>query len=267
MKTSIFTRDGKFLMLANDHRDSLKKLLSPNDHEKVSTKDLVEFKKDIIDQVISEVSGLLIDVEYGLLAYEKKSKPFLLPIEKSGFIKEGVDRVTELEHTVEDLKKLGAAGIKLLIHYDQDSSTVNVQMETAKKVLNDCRDQKLPLFLEILTYGAGSKPDQIVGAVNMMLDQDIRPDVFKLEFPDEEKYCRVITDSLDETPWILLTRGKTYDLFKEELKTAMSAGASGFLAGRSLWEEASVMKGEERLNFLQTIYPQRFREISQIALG
>ena len=68
-------------------------------------------------------------------------------------------------------------------------------------------------------------------------------------------------------PWILLTRGEPYDVFKEQLKTAIDAGAQGFLAGRAIWQEMANYTGEARKDFLQTIARNRFAEICNITLG
>ena len=72
---------------------------------------------------------------------------------------------------------------------------------------------------------------------------------------------------LGDTPWIILTRGDTFDKFTAELEDAIKAGAKGFLAGRALWQEVCSMQGEEKERFLKETLPNRFKKISEIALG
>ncbi|QQG44445.1 MAG: DUF2090 domain-containing protein [Candidatus Roizmanbacteria bacterium] len=265
MDLSQFTSDGKFLMLALDHRDSLKKLINPQNPGSVTLQEIIDLKSQIMDTLSDQFSGVLIDAEYGLKAYKEKTKPYLLPAEKSGYVEKEGDRVTEIEYLASELKSMGASGVKLLIYFNEDSPTAGVQLETAKKVLKDCHDNDMPLFLEIVTYGdKGPKSEQVLGAVNTFIDQEIRADVFKLEFSGDTVSCRKVTECLGNTPWILLSKGADFNLFKEQVKTAVSGGAKGFLAGRSIWQEAGQMKGEERTNFLQTVVRERFKEICAI---
>jgi len=52
---------------------------------------------------------------------------------------------------------------------------------------------------------------------------------------------------LSQIPWILLSRGADYTLFKEQLLIASDNGCWGFLAGRSLWQDYfSFTKSQKR---------------------
>ena len=94
----------------------------------------------------------------------------------------------------------------------------------------------------------------------------IHPSVFKLEYPGNAASCRQVTELLGETPWVLLSRGKVFEEFKNDLKIAMANGASGFLAGRTLWQEAAALQGLAREQFLTQTLPTRFRELVSIVL-
>lgn len=261
MNVKIFTRNKFFHMLALDHRGSLTKALGSSNEE-----ELVSFKRSIIDATYDDMSGVLLDPVHGLKAYEGRRKPYLLCIEKSGYKDVNGDRLTELEYTVSELKQQGASGVKLLIQYDHDSATANTQMEIAEKVAKDCKIHDLPFFLEIITYNVvGSKANQILNAITMMLDQGIRPDVFKLEYPDSSEYCQAITHVLGDIPWILLTKAAPYEEFKKHLGIAVQRGASGFLAGRSIWQEAVGLHRTERDTFIANTVSARFEELVSIA--
>lgn len=275
MDTLQFTNNGRFLMLALDHRDSFKKILNPQNSDLVSNEEIILVKKAIIESVSDQFSGILIDPKYGLSAFSRLSrdsaKPYLLSIEKSGYRDESGEKITELEYTVDKLKELGASGIKLLVYFNPNTNTHLIQLETIKKVFQECQIKELPFFLEIVTYHTDNtiveKGNLVLTSLKRILGFGIRPDVFKLEFPGDEKSCDEITSLLGRIPWILLTRGENFEAFKMQLDTAILHGASGFLAGRALWQEVGNYKNqEERKEFLKNIVAKRFQEISSIVM-
>lgn len=271
MNLAQFTSDGKFLMLALDHRGSIKKIINPQNPDGVYKEEIIQLKSEIIEALQDQFSGILIDQEYGLPAYKSKGKSFLLPLEKTGFIEQNGERITELAYTAADLKNMGASGAKLLIYFNPDVSSAKTQLETAKKALEDCKTHELPLFLEIVTYSTPGVPLQIhprgvhvFDSVSMFVKHNIMPDIFKLEYPGSEEGCKAISGILEGTPWILLTGGEKFELFKEHLTISVKSGAKGFLAGRALWQELPSLTGEEKLAFLAKTLPERFKIISDI---
>lgn len=272
---SQFKKNNKFLMLAFDHRRSFKKLLNPQSPDSVSDEMAVWAKKEIIDALRGEYSSILIDQEIGFKAYDPKDKPFLLPVEKSGYEQQGGERITELEYSVGQLKEMGAAGVKILLWFNYRLTSANKQIEVARKVLEECKLHGLPYFLETRSYdplkGEGKQlnyevmDDLVIGGVKMLLDEGVRPDVFKLEYPGSPLGCQKITAILGETPWILLTMGASFEEFAKQLKEATVRGCQGFLAGRAVWQEVCSMKGEEKMKFLNKTLVERFRKISEIA--
>ena len=57
-----------------------------------------------------------------------------------------------------------------------------------------------------------------------------------------------------------------FSWFQREVEIASKAGASGFLAGRALWQEATTMKTrDERVEFFNTTVVDRLRVISALA--
>jgi tagatose-1,6-bisphosphate aldolase len=259
-------------MPALDHRGSFDKMLQSLGLN--SEKDFIFAKKLIISATYDGASGLLLDPKYGLTAYREFTrdmndpKPYLLCIEKSGYIEDNFERVTELEFPVSDLKKMGARGIKILLFINPDSKTVQTQIDTAKKVLDDCRKENLPFFLEFLTYELPdikyNLSESIISSLKLFLQNGVTPDVFKLEYPGDGNSCNEITKLLGSIPWILLTKAGEYDTFKNNLKVAVSNGATGFLAGRSLWKDFVDHPKSEWETFFMTKVKSRFGEISRI---
>lgn len=267
-----FTKEGKYLMLAFDHRASFKKLLNPENPDSVPDNELVELKKRIIDAVADQFSGILIDLEIGQKAYQGHSQPFLLPVEKSGIEEHEGERITRIEYGINDLQGWGASGAKLLMYFNPFLHNALDQLDTAKMVVEECKNKNFPLFLEIVTYEKDHEPTLeereklVIESVKMFVAHNVVPDVFKLEYPGSALACRTITAILQETgtPWIILTRGDSFDHFKDQLKEAVSRGAVGFLAGRALWQDVAKLQGDEREHFLNEVLPQRFREICEI---
>jgi len=142
-------------------------------------------------------------------------------------------------------------------------------MAVAKNVFEDCKKNELPFFLEILNYSLDGNPydtsDLVPRSVKDFLDNGITADVFKLEFPGTADACKTVTNLLGKTPWILLTKGATYEGFVASLKIAAANGARGFLAGRSIWQDFAKMRQAEWANFIATTVKKRFEEICRIA--
>jgi len=272
MNVNIFLDNQSFLMLALDHRQSFKKILSPQGFNLLTKDEIISEKAKIIKNLFPYLSGILIDVEFGLPAYKlidpHFSKPFLLAIEESGFLEEDGERITKIQYSVSDLKKLGASGVKLLLYFNPFLKSSKYQLEVAKKVLLDCRHFDLPLFLEIVTYQHEKtierKENFIIESVKRFLAESIYPSVFKLDYPGSEGACLQITSVLKNIPWILLTRGDSFLSFKHKLYFAVKNGASGFLAGRALWQDIINQKEEEKEKMLKEVLPKRFLEIKEI---
>jgi tagatose-1,6-bisphosphate aldolase len=267
-----FLKDGKFLMLALDHRGSFKKLMNPDNPDSVTDQMAIDLKGEIINAVKDQMSGVLIDPDFGLPAYVEKTKPFLLPVEKTGYEAKGGERLTKLEYGVPKLMEWGAGGAKILLFFNPYLETAEAQLETGKSVVDECKSRDYPLFLEIVTYEADhevtmeEREKLVIESLKKFVARNVIPDVFKLEYPGSAVACRTISAILQEheVPWILLTRGDSFEHFKEQLKDAVSRGAVGFLAGRALWQEVCTMQGEEKQKFLKETLPERFRIISEI---
>jgi len=98
--------------------------------------------------------------------------------------------------------------------------------------------------------------------------------VLKSEFPDDPdfekdeaamaRHCRELTEAAG-IPWVLLSAGVDYDTFRLQTTIACENGASGFLAGRAIWQEAPGMPEKERGRFLKKKAVGRLKELTEIA--
>jgi tagatose-1,6-bisphosphate aldolase len=100
-------------------------------------------------------------------------------------------------------------------------------------------------------------------------------DVLKAEFPydasisDRERW-RDACDELDaasRVPWVLLSGGVDDATFEAQVEAACAAGASGVLAGRSVWEGAATLDAMARDQFLATTGRDRLRRLADLVDG
>jgi tagatose-1,6-bisphosphate aldolase len=141
------------------------------------------------------------------------------------------------------LQRLGPGGVA----FPRDDETGEAEA---------CAADDLLLFVEVLTYRLGDedparyealKPD--LGLEAALLVESCGAKVLKLESPGNEAACRRLTDALT-VPWAVLSAGVDHGTFTTTLREALAGGASGFIAGRSLWQEAALLEPPERRAFL-----------------
>ena len=270
MSPDVFARDGKYLMLALDHRGSFKKFLNPRDPDAVDSQTIIARKREIIEVLGSAPSGILLDIEYGIYARRGLSHtpPYLLAMEETGYEEEGENRHTKVIYMASTIRAKGASGAKLLLFMHGDGGEGdNTQIIVAREALCNARIYSLPFFLEIVIYGAlrSEIGRSTLSAMRHLKAEGINPSVWKLEYPGSREECSHITNEAGKTPWILLSRGVLFEQFVTEVAVAASAGAKGFLVGRSLWQD--VLRGiqserQERLRVL----PLRFERLA-LAVG
>ncbi|HET6530478.1 MAG TPA: hypothetical protein VFH03_07675, partial [Actinoplanes sp.] len=139
-----------------------------------------------------------------------------------------------------------------------------------REVIADCRAAGLPVVIENLIYPLdGRAPegreraDAIVEAARALDELDA--DLLKLEYPGSPDACRRLASVL-RRPWAVLSAGVPFDRFREVLRIAFDdGGASGFIAGRSVWREAVALDGPERRTFLTEVARPRLEELTATA--
>ena len=69
-----------------------------------------------------------------------------------------------------------------------------------------------------------------------------------------------------QVPWVVLSAGVDFELFYQEVEIACQAGASGFLGGRAIWQEAMYIDdAQERAKYLSTVGADRLNRLTEIA--
>jgi tagatose 1,6-diphosphate aldolase len=288
----IANKKGILTVCAIDHRESLRRALNEKDPDAASYQDMVQFKLDLCRIISPLASAVLLDPIYGAAQAIEASAVsgqagLLISVEMTGYSGDSTARITKLlpGWGVRKVKRMGASAVKLLIYFRPDVKDVaSKQLDLVKELADDCIREDIPLLVESVSYPTAvekthpeefsrKKPDLVLEAARQLTVLPI--DILKSEFPADiiyekdqgrlQTYCQQLTQA-SRLPWVLLSAGVSYDEFKTEVEIACKAGASGFMAGRALWQEATrVNSREERLSFFRNHTVARLKELTDIA--
>ncbi|MCK5589933.1 MAG: tagatose 1,6-diphosphate aldolase [Dehalococcoidales bacterium] len=282
---------GIMAMCALDHRGSLMKMLSAGQSQGAGYQEMVDFKLDLCRVVAPHATAILLDPIYGAAqaiaaGVIPRTTGLLVSLEESGYSGEAEARVTNLlpEWDVKKIRKMGATAAKLLLYYRPDVDVASKQLDTVQKLAADCVAADMPFVVEPVSYRVANKeasPEDFAKVKPKLVVETARQitalpiDVLKAEFPADLEYekdkarlsdlCHQLNEA-SQVPWVILSAGVNFELFYQEVELACRAGASGFLAGRALWQEATQIKSrEERLNFLETTVVSRLESLTELA--
>ena len=287
----ISTVDGYFTVLALDQRGSLIRAMGLDKEDPQLYEKIRDFKMDTVKEVLPACSAVLLDPQFsaaeaiqnGLVSGQKG---IIVTTEETGYIENPDGRTNRLipGWSLEKAKRMGASASKLLVYYNPKISTVAKVQEKFVQSLGDfAQDLDLPLLLEPMSYSpdpdmpkksnkfAQMRPQIVLDTVKNLGNSGV--DLLKLEFPCDVDYesdetvwfdaCKLITKH-SPVPWVLLSAGVNFDVFKKQLNVACRAGASGFVAGRAIWKEAASLDRKERKSFLMNTAAKRTEELVAI---
>ena len=184
-------------------------------------------------------------------------KGLLVSMEKTGYSGDSTARITELlpGWSVKKAKRMGASAVKLLIYFRPDLKDVaSKQVDLVARLADQCLEEDIAFLVEPVSYsieGVGTsskkfaeiKPGLVIETARQITALPI--DVLKAEFPADIKFeqdegkllglCQELNQA-SRLPWVLLSAGVDFDSFQKQVEIACKAGASGFLAGRALWQ-------------------------------
>jgi tagatose 1,6-diphosphate aldolase len=289
----IATPGGVFIMCAMDHRGSLKAMIEKEQSDdEADYQELVDYKLELCESLAPYSSAVLLDPNYGAAqCISRGALPggtgLLVSIEATGYKNTQQGRITALlkDWSVEKIRRMGASAVKLLVYYRPDLPEVaNTQLQTIRNVAEECVKYDIPLLVETQTYpmqNEDAKPSEFSALKPQLVIETARQitslpiDVLKSEFPADLKYesdsakllqyCRQL-DEASKVPWVILSAGVEYEAFRKEVGIACSAGASGFLGGRAIWQEAlHFTDKKDRRKFLSTTVVDRLKELADIA--
>jgi tagatose 1,6-diphosphate aldolase/sulfofructosephosphate aldolase len=143
-------------------------------------------------------------------------------------------------------------------------------LTVCQEIIDDCRATGVPAVIENLIYTrpgeeltAQAREDAIIESARALNDLDI--DLLKLEYPGSPEGCKRLAEILHR-PWAVLSAGVPFDQFTDIIQIATDeGGASGFIAGRSVWREVVSLTGTERQGFLTEVALPRLDRLVQVA--
>lgn len=281
---------GIFAMCAMDHRGSMRRMIKPPNPGAVSYQTLVVYKRELCAALAPASTAVLLDPLYGAgqviaTGALPRDVGLLVSLEATGYTGEEGARLTELlsDWGVGKVKRMGASAAKLLVYYHPGLPEVAArQLDLVRRVVEECARADLLCLVEPVAYPiddedpsefARRKPGVVVETAQQITALGV--DVLKAEFPADLRYeqdengllayCHQL-DEASQAPWVLLSGGVTFDEFARQVEIACRAGASVFLAGRAVWQEAMAMAdGAHQRHWLETIAAERMRRLAYIA--
>jgi tagatose 1,6-diphosphate aldolase len=284
--------DGIFTICAMDHRGSFLNMINRENPEKVRYEEIVGRKVELCSCLAGSSSAVLLDPIYGAAQCISQgalpsSTGLLVSIEATGYTGERDRRRTRLLDgwSVDKIKRMGASAVKILVYYRPDlGQLARDQLDTVDSVARQCIEHDVPFLVEPISYPVGSEIDNPgefaarKGDLVIKTADDITGlpvDVLKAEFPAVPGTIRdkseliALCRRLDETsrvPWVILSAGVDFEVFFQQVEIACQGGASGFLGGRAIWQEAMDIKDtRKRVKYLSTVSTDRMKKLTEIA--
>jgi tagatose 1,6-diphosphate aldolase len=285
LKTTSLSEADVFGIVAFDQRGSYQRMLPEN----TPFEEMVQIKVDVIGALSNHASAILTDANYGVMpAMHMNGKSgLMMALDKSGYSGDATNRKPEFYDTwtPATIRQIGANAVKLLIYYNPQAEALSDELDALiKQIVSDCHALGMPMFLEPMSYSidenikkdsaafAEMRPDIIVETARRL--SQTGADVLKMEFPldlrfnqdhsEWNKQCARLSEACT-VPWVLLSAGVNFEEFEPQVHVACEQGASGFLAGRSIWKEAVTMSPADRETFLAGTATNRLKKLLDIS--
>ncbi|MCC6565135.1 MAG: tagatose 1,6-diphosphate aldolase [Chloroflexi bacterium] len=284
--TQCATRDGHFMVLAIDHRANLRDALSAARGVPVDDREVGEFKRDVIQALGDQCSGILGDpslvVGQGIASGMLSSTPGLIaPLEVTNYQQHPSEREIQFipDWNVEKAKRAGLSGIKLLIYFHPLAGTAGERLRLISLLAGVCSRFDLPLFLEPILFDLPGEDGHdlkvrlrhTVSMLRAMVDCGV--DILKIEFPVRDNSDNslwqwddalgIVNEACGEIPWVLLSGGVDSATFKQQVSAACQAGCSGIMVGRALWNPAVKAVGQD--GRIRVLHGKARSDLSELA--
>ena len=261
--------NGVFKMTAVDQRPPIKGPIAAHlGVDEAPWEQVARFKGLLVETLQAQSTAMLLDPHYAIPHSVDRMSPakgLIVTLEDSQFRETQEGRLSDSidDWSVEKIKRMGGDAVKVLAWYRPDAglSVCQAQQDYVKRVGEDCARYDIPFLFELLVYPLasdkhqtkdyvemrGKKADDVLGSVEIFARPEFGVDVFKLESPvnaadaDGSADVQRVFDEMGRLagrPWVMLSAGAGKPEFRNVLKHAFAAGASGFLAGRAIWLDA-----------------------------
>jgi tagatose-1,6-bisphosphate aldolase len=245
----IATDSHLFSIIAMDQRNTLRRMFTAVGLD-ASDDDLRIAKADVARVLTPAASGLLPDPAYGVPA------------------------ITEAEALAPNC----GDALKFFVQLRADRPApapgepdlVAETLAVCAEIIHDCRAKGVPVVIENLVcerpgedLSGQAREGSIIESARALNDLDI--DLLKLEYPGSPEGCRRLS-AIADRPWAALSAGVPFGQFTDIIRIAADeGGASGFIAGRSVWREVVSLAGQERQEFLTEVALPRLERLIAVA--
>ncbi|ACX88016.1 tagatose-bisphosphate aldolase [Pectobacterium parmentieri] len=273
---------GAMMVIACDQRGGMRTLLAPTSDAQaaITNETLGKTKYDITRYLAAEAGCVLVDpicaipglIDENILP---RDTGLLIGLDASGWetSPEGYRISTMVEGvTARKVREWGATGGKIMIYLRPDIPDANTRnLETLRAVIQDFAQEDLLLVVEFLTYSLENEsreaytlrlPELIPAGCQACIDQGAK--VLKIPYPGSDEACARVTTLCGEIPWAVLSAGVDHATFLPQVESALKNGASGVIAGRSLWKDCISLDRNVSKEKLSTVAVSRLNDIQAL---
>ncbi|RWO77728.1 MAG: tagatose-bisphosphate aldolase [Mesorhizobium sp.] len=275
-------KDGAMMAIACDQRGGMRSLLAadPEEQAKITDDMLGDTKSDITRYLASQASCVLLDplcavprvVDDGVLS---RDTALLIGLDASGFdVSPAGYRLSRLVPGIgaRRVRELGGTGGKIMVYLRPDRPEANEHnVAILRQCIADFAQEDLLLVVEFLTYQLEAESlEEYTAKIPWLVEEGTRislecgAKVLKLPYPGTPEACARISSMAGEVPWAVLSAGVNHATFLGQVEIAMRNGASGVIAGRSLWKDCISLDRDIQRERLRTIAVSRLRELQAV---
>jgi tagatose-1,6-bisphosphate aldolase len=273
-----------FSIIAMDQRNTLRRMFTAVGVD-ASDADLRTAKADVARVLTPAATGLLSDPTYGVPAITQARAlapncGLLIAAEPSERRSHQGEPRTHRDPALgaQWVLDQGGDALKFFVQLRADRPApapgepdlVAETLAVCEEIIADCRATGVPVVIENLVYtrpgedfSGQAREDAIIESARALDDLDI--DLLKLEYPGSPEGCKRLAAILRH-PWAVLSAGVPFDQFTDIIQIACDeGGASGFIAGRSVWREVVSLTGPAREEFLTSVALPRLERLVDVA--
>lgn len=259
-----------FQMLAVDQRPPIFNIIKEATGKESTYDQVVECKRLIASNLSHLATAVLMDPHYSIsnILNNNNSKGLVITLEEHKFLETAKGRYSENINnwSVEKIKKAGGDAVKVLAWYrpDAEIKSIEHQKQYVQQIGEQCEKYNIPFLLELLVYPFQDDENHtteyqeqklkntqhVIDSVKEFAKKKYKVDIFKLESPvdssalqgdismETEAAFSNLAEATNDKPWVVLSSGMDKESFYKCLELAYKNGASGYLAGRTIWLDA-----------------------------
>jgi len=273
---------GSMMVIACDQRGGMRTLLAatPEEQAKISNETLGKTKYDITRYLAAEAGCVLVDpicavpgiVDENVVP---RDTALLVGLDASGWdLSPQGYRISRMVEGINarKVRELGATGGKIMIYLRTDTPEANTDnLATLREVIADFAREDLLLVVEFLTYQLENEnketyqnkiPQLIQDGCRACIDCGAK--VLKIPYAGTEAACASVTEICGSIPWAVLSAGVDHQTFLQQVEISLRNGASGVIAGRSLWKDCISLDRNVSREKLTSVAVGRLHDIQQL---